>query len=296
MKYFLNVLYMSNTVILTSRNQNSAITNQFTYKFPSTQSFKDHEIALLQFSVYNSFFNIESSRNNNNVTFTFNALVPTVHAFQFANGFYKISDLNYALQNFCLINNLYMIDAVNPSKLVYFIEILANSITYSAQLNFYAIPTSAEATTNQWTIPPNATWDFPTTATTPQIDFNSSFGELLGYVAGTYPPTPLNASQQYLSTVAPVISPISSIFLTCNLISSPYSNPSNIIGNSAITSDFGNLIEMKNSSPIFLSVIPSNYNYIEINMLSQDFAALPLLDKEIVVVLVIREKTKQKLL
>ena len=280
---------MSNTVILTSRNQNPNIPNQYVYQFPSTQNFKDHEIALVQFSIYNSFFNIESSRFNNVLTLTWNALVPTVHQFTLTSGFYNISDINYALQNFCLINDLYMVDSAN-NKNVYFIEVLSNAISYAAQFNYYVIPTSAEATTNGWTKPSGATWDFPTTATTPQMAFNTAFGELLGFSAGTLPATPLNSNQQFLSTFSPTISPTSSVFLTSNLISSPYSNPSNIIGNTAITSGFGDLIVEKNSTPIFLSIIPSSYASIEISLTDQNFSALQLRDKEVVIVLVIRER------
>ena len=277
----------SNTVILTSRNQNPNKPNQYNYQFPSTQQFKNDSIALAQFSVYNSFFNIESSRNNHVLNFTWNALTPTTHQMTFQNGFYSISDINYAIQNYCLLNNLYMSDIPN-GKNIYFIEVMSNSITYSAQLNFYVLPTAAIASTNGWTIPTGATWSLPTTSTVPQVSFTTNFGSLLGFLSGEYPPTPLNADQQYLSTFSPTISPISSIFLSCNLISSKFSNPSNILGNTAITAEFGSLIQMKNNTPIFLSIIPSSYNAIEINLLDQDFGTLEVRDKEIVIVLIIK--------
>lgn len=282
----------ANTVILTSRNQNLNVPNQYVYQFPSTQNFKDHEIALTQFSIYNSFFNIETSRNNNALTVTWNALAITTHQLTFQSGFYSISDINYAIQQFCILNNLYMLDTLN-NKNVYFIELLSNSISYAGQLNFYPIPTSNEATNNGWTQPNGATWNFPNTATTPQISVSNDFGILLGFNAQTYPITPLNANQQYLSNFSPTISPISSIFLNCNLISSPYSNPSNLLGNTAITSSFGDLIQMKNNTPIYLSIVSASYNQIEINLLDQNFTKLEVRDKEIVIVLVIKEKFKQ---
>ena len=278
-----------NLIVLTSRNQNPNVPNQYLFQFPATQNFKNHQIALIQFSIYNSFYNIETSRNNNTITLIWNANTTTTHNFTFQNGFYSISDMNYALQNFCLLNNLYMVDSVN-NKNVYFVEILANATTYSGQLNFYTIPTSAQATTNQWTIPNGATWTFPTTQKTPQLTFTTNFGTLIGFDAGTYPTTPLNTDQQYLSSFSPTISPVSSIFLNCNLISSPYSNPSNILGNSAITSAFGNLIELKNNSPIYYSIVPASYNQIEINLLDQNFDILRIRDKEVVIFLTIKEK------
>ncbi len=284
---------MSHSVILTSQNQNPNVPNQFLYRFPPTQSFKgQHQIALVQTSVYNSFFNIESSRGNTNITIEWNAATPTTHVFSFTPGFYSVSDMNYAIQNFCLLNKLYMEDTVNKSN-VFFIELLTNAITYSAQINFYAIPTSAEATTNKWVAPTGSTWSFPTTAQCPQVTFNTQFGTLLGFNAATYPPTILNAKQQYLSQFAPTISPTSGIFLTCNLISSPYSNPSNILSTLPITSGFGDLILMKNSTPTYIDIIPGSYNEIEINLLNQAYENLTLRDKEVVIMLIIKEIPKK---
>ena len=281
----------SNTVILTSKNQNPNKLNQYVYQFPSTQNFKEHEIALTQFSIYNSFFNIETSRDNDKLTLLWNALNPETKEITFQNGFYSISDINYAIQNYCLINKFYMVDGQN-NKNIYFVELLTNSVAYSAQISLYPIPTSAEATANQWTIPAGATWNFPTVATTPQLTVGSEFGVLIGFQPATYPSEPLSTNQQYLSTFSPTISPISSIFLNCNLVSSPYSNPSNILGNSAITSSFGSLIQLINTSPIYLSVIPAAYNQIEINLLDQNFGNLEVRDKEVVIVLVIKERLK----
>ena len=93
----------SNTVILTSKNQNPNKLNQYVYQFPSTQNFKEHEIALTQFSIYNSFFNIETSRDNDKLTLLWNALNPETKEITFQNGFYSISDINYAIQNYCLM-------------------------------------------------------------------------------------------------------------------------------------------------------------------------------------------------
>ena len=46
---------------------------------------------------------------------------------------------------------------------------------------------------------------------------------------------------------------------------------------------------MINSTPTYLSVVPSSYNQIEINLLDQSFANLEVRDKEVVIVLIIKE-------
>jgi hypothetical protein len=53
--------------------------------------------------------------------------------------------------------------------IVYFVEILENASLYKIQLNLYAIPTAAQATTLSYTIPSGASWSSPTTSETPTL-------------------------------------------------------------------------------------------------------------------------------
>jgi hypothetical protein len=64
---------------------------------------------------------------------------------------------------------------------MYFAEITTNSQRYAISLNLYAVPTSAQATTLGYSQPSVASWSFPaSTATTPQLTFNTAFGNLIG--------------------------------------------------------------------------------------------------------------------
>ena len=76
-----------------------------------------------------------------------------------------------------------------------FFEMVLNSVQYSTQLNSYYLPTSSDATTLGYTKPSAATWSFPATNQTPQITFNSTFGNLIGFNAQTYPATVLATNQ-----------------------------------------------------------------------------------------------------
>ena len=253
----------ANTIILTSRNQDPNQLNKFKYTLPQTTSFEQHEIGLVQCSIYNSFFNITAERDNNQFTIIWNANTIVSHNFVLVDGHYDLSQLNYAIQNFCLAEDLYMID--KDGKPVFFIEIIANAIIYGAQLSIFALPTAAEATTLQYTIPIGATWSLPVTASTPQFEFTqSAFGTIIGFTPGTFPSSILTTDQSFVSDLTPTVDFISSIFMTSNLVSSQYSNPSNILTNIPITEAFGKMLITKNSTPLYIPVVKSKYSSIEI--------------------------------
>lgn len=95
-------------------------------------------------------------------------------------------------------------------------------------------------------MPEEATWSFPLIRTTPQIEIiNSEFGNLIGFNLGVYPPTPLNANQQYTGIKTPYISPISTIFILCSLVNNEYVNPSTYMANTKVNTAYGAAIEYK---------------------------------------------------
>ena len=276
---------MSSTIILNSTNRSSTNSSRYEYLFPSTVKFpKGSKIALQSFSMYNSIFNIEAQRGNNQVKIIWNADSAVEYTCTFSDGFYSISDLNFALQQFCILNDLYMIDG--DGNFVYFVEILTNSVLYSSEIDCTAIPTTAEATTLGYTIPSGASWSHPVTAKTAQLEIiSTAFASLLGMSVATYPPTILAIDSQHLSTTEPQISPVNSILLGCNLVSSRYSNPSHLFYSIPLTVGFGSMITHNSSSVILNNISPGSYGKISIDLYSQDFNSLRIHDSEIVLVL-----------
>ena len=279
-------------IVLTNRDQTTK-SNVFTYRFPSTQSLKNHRVSLSGATFYNQWFNIRSSIGNNSIKFTWNALVPTEHTIIFEDGFYHISDLNSKFQSYCLLNHLYLND--NKDNAVYFAEIKENSIQYSAQLNFYPIFTEAEANQMQYTLPEDATWSFPSVKTTPQIEItNIEFGNLIGFNLGIFPPTPLNANQQYKGTKTPYISPISTIFILCTLVNNEYVNPSTYMANTKINSTYGDTVEYKPNFLVFQDVVKGNYNELTITLLSNYYEDITIRDNDCVFELTLQEFPNEK--
>jgi hypothetical protein len=159
---------MPRTLVINSSNYLAGSGNRFIYRFPNTVKFDvGSAIAVANISMYNSIQNITIKRGNNVLTFNF---LGVDYTFNIPEGYYSISDLNFYLQQQCIIRGLYM-TANKGADNVYFIELVVNSIRYATSLNFYVIPTESEATAKGYVKPTNATWAFPTVAETPRLTF-----------------------------------------------------------------------------------------------------------------------------
>jgi len=214
------------TIILNSSNFVQASGNTFQYNFPVSTKFPiGSQVAVSSLAVYNSTFNIQASRGNNNITISW---LGTLYSLTFPDSYMSASDINYAIQYFCIQNNLYM-TASSGSTNVYFVEIVQNAVRYALQLNCYAIPTAAQATALGYVLPAGATWSLPSaTAATPLVSFNAVFGALIGQPAGTFPSVAQATNYSIISTITPIISPVNSYILTCSMINSNLSIPSDV--------------------------------------------------------------------
>jgi hypothetical protein len=241
--------------------------------------------------MYNSIQNITIKRGNNVLVFNF---LGTDYTFNIPEGYYSISDLNFYLQQQCIIRGLYM-TANKGSDNVYFIEIIVNSIRYATSLNYYVIPTESEALAKGYVKPTNATWAFPTVAQTPRLSFGQSFANLIGMTFGTYPlANPQSTNIQILSTETPVISPTDSLILTCNLVNSKYSIPSDVFFTLPLSSGVGSLIAFNNSTLVYNSISPQMYSTLEITFYDQLFQPVFLLDRELTLQLSISDAGEQR--
>jgi hypothetical protein len=275
---------MGKTIVINSSNYLQGSGNKYVYNFPQTSYFPAGSgIGVSNISIYNSIQNITQKRGNNVVTLNW---LGTDYTFTFPDGYYSVSDINFFLQNQCILNGLYVTSGADN---VYFFELVINSIRYATSLNFYSIPTDAQATALKYTKPSNATWVYPATPQTPSLTFGQPFGNLIGQTFGKYPPTLQSTNIQYLSTSTPVISPVDSLILTCNLVNSKYSVPNNILFSVAITTALGTIIQPSISSIVYNDILPQNFSSLEITIFDQLFNPVELLDKELTLTLVIQE-------
>ena len=219
---------MGKTIILNTSNivENSNNT-KLVYNFPSGGfTFKNDMIALLSLYQYFSIFNITSDYGNNSFSYTWFDGVE--YSITIPDGYYEISDLNSYFQSIMIANTHYMTNSAG--QFIYFLEFIVNTSRYAVQINSYPLDTTIQST-NGYILPSGASWSVPTTSTLSQFNINTTgFGEVLGYEIGSYPSNQTGSTTaSFLSSVAPQITPYSSILVSCNLVNNRAVIPSNIL-------------------------------------------------------------------
>ena len=263
------------TVTLTSANYIGNSQFKLNLRTPLKAPDDIAAIAVSNINFYNMSFNITSAYGNNSITLTFRGVS---YIITFSNGYYSASEINAKIQAACYLNKLYMTSSTGD--IVYFIEIVENATQYAIQLNMYAIPTAAQATTLGYSIPSGASWTSPTTSETPQLTINSSFGTLIGQSSGTYPSTISTTSQSFVSTFTPIISPINSYLFSCNLINNPYGALSDHLETVPLTAGLGEIVTYIPPAIIPHDIYSSTYSSIVITLYDQNYNLLTVNDNE----------------
>jgi hypothetical protein len=216
-------------------------------------------MAVSNITIPYSWFNISAANNNNTFQFYFpdSGSPGTGYLVTLQDGFYTINDINAALQQFCIINGLYLING--SGKYVYYLTLLYNPTFYAVQSVAQFVPTSLPS---GWSQPAN--WHgYNTTLLTPILQVTTQgFGNLIGFETGLYPP--LNTTEtSTLSTFTPQGSIVNSLIVRCSLVDNECGFPTDVLDTIPITSSFGTNINyqptqlkwMKLSSGVFQSVI-----------------------------------------
>jgi hypothetical protein len=201
------------------------------------------------------------------------------------NGYFSVTDINSFIQQQLIANGIgYLVDS--NENYVYYIELVENPVFYSIQLNCYACPT---ALPTGWTNP--GAWTLPSTTRTPQLVVQSTnnFGRLIGFNAVTFPTPTQLTNYSKISDFVPQISPVQSVFLTCNLLQNKYMSPQNVLYSfTSSGSTFGSIIERAPNFEQWVKVADGDYSSIEVQFLSQDYRPLPIQDVNITVLLLIK--------
>lgn len=273
------------SVTIKTQHMNPARPSQYIFPLNSNMTLDNHVLSLISVNFYNSLYNIEKAeRGNQRITIIWNADTSTTYNFDYPDSYMTISDLNYALQNFMLLNKLYMVGATAN---VHYCELLTDSNKYKAMIIVSPLPTAGEASAAGLTIPVGATWTLSTNKC-PQVVMNTEFGKLVGFNAGTILPTVNTIKSTVLSDKTPVISPVSSLTMTCNLIESPYDNPSSTLKVLPITVAFGDMQTFSNNTDLYYQIPRQSYTNIIIEFLDNLNDPVRLKDPEISVQLAIK--------
>ena len=279
-------------IVINSSNYVENSTNTYIYKLPQSMKFtKKSKIGVASLSMYNSTYNISASRGNNTLTLTWPSATPVTLSITFDDGYYSSEQMNYFLQSKMYENKMYV---NSGSNILYFFEIVQNAVRYGIQLNSFYLPTSAQATTLGYTQPSGATWVYPATAKTPQLTFGDSFGNLIGFTGQTWPSTVQTTNQSIVSTKTPNISPVDSYILTCNLINSKYSIPSNVLFSLPLSGSIGTLLVHNTPEIVYSDIAPNIYSNIVIQFYDQLFNKLDIKDKELVLTIAIDDEAEEQ--
>jgi len=288
-----------NTIVLTQSNIVAGSNNSsLIYKFPNSVKFDNHQVAVQSVSMYYSWVNINQSPLGNN-TFSYTWVVgstTTTYTITIPTGLYEISDLNNYLQFQFIMNGHYLINSTSQN--VYYAEFLVNPNTYAINIITYPVPTSLPS---GWSAPTAnvqtgalAWGGYPTTYFNPLITIPSNLNLILGYAAGftTSQNTGNNTILTYTSSVSPQVQPYPNALLTVSNISNNYSSPSSVLYNVVADVGFGQLIKSSPNEYIFSDLLKGTINSLVVRFTNSDNSSMNILDGNMTIILLIREKPK----
>jgi len=273
---------MSYNLVLNSSNAVGSSANTYNYNFigGNFQIDEGSEICVATATIPYSWYNITTAQ-----TITVTWATGTTFTWTIPAGFYTVSDLNLLLQNFCITNKLYLINA--SGVYVYYLALYTNTTYYKVQLIAQVVPTSLPSGYSA----PASFAGYPAIETTPSITLSSSssiFNSILGFATGTFPSV-TSANISVLSTLTPVGSSVNSLLMTCNLCNNPVTMPSDIIAGIPITSTFGSNINYTPTYPQWVKIRPGRYSSLTIRLLDQSLNPLSALDSNVCIVLNIKK-------
>lgn len=282
------------TIIINGNNVvPNTLNDTYKYSFPNgAVTFYHDQICVASISIYFSWFNISSANtnsryNNNEYLYTWTDGTGTnTYTVVMPDGYYEIADLNAFLQYTMVQNGHYLVDAAGD--FVYYLEMVVNPTYYGVQVNSFPLSTSLPA---GFTNPAGVT--FPAVASTPQLIISptNNFGTVIGFQAGTYPAVIQATNYSVLSQVAPQITPINSIIMTCNLLNNTYANPNTLLYSfTPAGTRFGELISIQVPQFAFVDILDGQYTDFQIQFLDQNLNRINIQDPNVVVLLAIARK------
>ena len=291
-----------NTVVLNSNNIVAGTNNStLLYNFPNSVKFTNHQVAVQSVNMYYSWQNINSTSLKNN-TFTYTWVVAgttTTYTVTIPNGLYEITDINNYLQYVFIDNGHYLINATSQN--VYYAEFIVNPNTYAVNIVTYPVPLSLPTGYTTPVANPQtgaSAWGgFPTNYFNPLITIPANLNLILGYAVGfaTSQNTGNNTVLTYSSSVAPQVQPNPNALMTISNISNIYSSPSSVIHNVTPNVGFGQLISSIPNEYVWCDLLKGTINSLYIRFIGNDGNSLAILDGNMTIILLIREKPKSEM-
>ena len=163
---------------------------------------------------------------------------------------------------------------------MYYAEFLVEPTRYAINVVTYPVPTSLPV---GWTAPLANTQSgslafvgYPTTTFNPVVTIPASFNLIVGYVAGfaTAVNTGVNTILSYFSTVAPQVSPISSLLVTCSNVDNRFAIPNNVIFSIIPDVNFGELLKVTPNEYCWAGLLKGTQSQITIKFIGNDYSSI----------------------
>lgn len=270
--------YRTESVILTQGNS-TFLNNTITYTAPRQIDLKDAEVAMNFLSIPYSWRNITTEFNNKNFAYVWNG---TEFPIVIPDGFYSISDLDLYLKFVMNQNGHYLVDGDGDP--VYYITFASNPIYYTTTFTLSVVPAILPVGFTN----PNA---ITLNGLTPQIRFavGAEFNTLLGVDAGTYPTAQSATLFDFNAQNTPLISPVSSINVSCNLAFNEI-QINQVVYSFIPTASYGSYLSIEPQNIIYYHSPDGSYPEISITFADQVFRPLAIIDQDIEVQILIRTR------
>jgi len=284
-----SLLYMLSTILpINSSHAVPGMPNRFIYRFDRDIEFTNKDtIAIENFTMYNSMFNITQLKGNNRFTLTWNADTVTTYDIVMEDQYLNVEQLASFMKKTCIDLDLYLIDA-NGNALVY-LDINTISNLYDIEFITKPLPTEAERISKSLSYPTNATWTCSTESKNMQITVGNQLGEILGLTSGTYPKVSSNIISSSRSTITPQVIKSNSILVGCNLVKNDMSEFSQILTGIPIDAVFGGTISYIGASGSATNLSNITSKTLEITFYDQFFDNSNMLDPNITLLLNLRK-------
>lgn len=256
---------MNSLIISDSTNKTVTATNEIRLDLASSINFKNKQVALSHLTIYYSWRNITNAYNNNSFSYIYNSITYPVNM---PDGFYLISDINNFLELTQDLNNHYMLDV--DGIRTYFLSIVANDSYYRTTIisNVVALPPGGSN--------PNSL----VTGSTMQLVLpNTNFKTILGFNAGTYPPTSGSSSFAVNGPNIPVISSVSSVLVACNVSNNDFNQYRDVVAVFSPNATYGSLLRIEPTQFIWYPVFDGSYSNVSLQFYDQNYNPLQLIDK-----------------
>lgn len=283
---------MAFNLVLNSNNAVAGTNNtsfQFNFIKSNIEILDDSEICISSIQIPYSWFNITSAYQNQSFAILFPTSTSQNQLFSvtLSPGFYTVTDINAAIQQFCIANGLYLI---NSSGLyVYYLVLLYNTTTYGVQLITTLVPTSLPT---GWTQPGN--WiGYNSNSYCPQLVVQNNFGIVIGFSPGTYPANQLTNGST-LNSQTPLGSNVNSLIVRCSLVDNQVGVPTDILDSFPITATFGSNINYQPPSLKWIRIVPGTFQSLLIKFVDQNLNSIVALDNNVCISLLIKNKGKRE--